>query len=123
MGGTVKERAERMGGFGIPDDVAVQLAEGQGPEMGRCILALYRSAAQPVLAQAGESLGSAATRPGLAISATEDHLVGSLESRRQTAEKAGARVVEMEGLGHWWMLQDPALAASVLTEFWSSLSG
>jgi pimeloyl-ACP methyl ester carboxylesterase len=121
MGGTVEDRAERMREFGISHDVAVQLAAHQGPEMGRCILALYRSAAQPVLAQAGESLPSAAARPGLAISATEDYYAGSPESRRQAAEKAGARVVELDGLAHWWMLQDPARGAEMLTEFWSSL--
>ena len=121
MGGTVEDRAGRMRELGIPGDVAVQLAEGQGPEMGRCILALYRSAAQPVLAQAGESLPSAAARPGLAISPTEDYYVGSLEGRRRAAGKAGARVVELHGLAHWWMLQDPARGAAMLTEFWSSL--
>jgi pimeloyl-ACP methyl ester carboxylesterase len=121
MGGTVEDRAERMREFGIPHDVAVELAAHQGPEMGRCILALYRSAAQPVLAQAGQSLPSAAARPGLAISATEDYSVGSPEGRRQTAEQAGARLVELDGLGHWWMLQDPARGAEMLSEFWSSL--
>ena len=123
LAGTVEDRAGRMRELGIPGDVAVQLAEGQGPEMGRCILALYRSAAQPVLAQAGESLPSAAARPGLAISPTEDHYVGSLEGRRRAARKAGARVVELHGLAHWWMLQDPARGAAMLTQFWSSLPG
>jgi pimeloyl-ACP methyl ester carboxylesterase len=121
MGGTVEQRAERMRGSGIPEGVAIQLARGQDRDMGRCILALYRSAAQPALAQAGESLPSAAARPGLAISATRDHYVGSPEGHRQAAEKAGARLVELDGLGHWWMLDDPKRAASMLTEFWSSL--
>ena len=35
----------------------------QGPEMGRAILSLYRSAAQPVLAEAGRSLPEAAAAP------------------------------------------------------------
>jgi hypothetical protein len=29
--------------------------------------------------------------------------------------------VALEGLGHWWMVQDPRRAADVLEEFWSSL--
>ncbi|MEV0831155.1 alpha/beta fold hydrolase [Nonomuraea rubra] len=33
----------------------------------------------------------------------------------------GARAVELDGLGHWWMLQDPARAARVLSEFWNGL--
>jgi hypothetical protein len=30
--------------------------------------------------------------------------------------------VVLEGLGHWWMVQDPKRGAAVLEEFWSSLS-
>jgi hypothetical protein len=41
--------------------------------------------------------------------------------RRRAAERAGARVVALEGLGHWWMVQDPRRAADVLEEFWASL--
>ncbi|MFI5801197.1 alpha/beta fold hydrolase [Streptomyces sp. NPDC051677] len=120
-GDTVEDRTEQLRRMGIPDGTAVKLAEGQTSELGWCILALYRSAAQPALAQAGESLSTAAARPGLAISPTEDPFLGSLQSRREAAEKAGARVVELEGLAHWWMLQDPVRSAAILTEFWSSL--
>jgi hypothetical protein len=27
----------------------------------------------------------------------------------------------LDGLGHWWMLQDPARSAVVLTRFWETL--
>jgi hypothetical protein len=27
----------------------------------------------------------------------------------------------LEGLGHWWMVQDPARGAAALTHFWDSL--
>jgi hypothetical protein len=30
-------------------------------------------------------------------------------------------VAELAGVGHWWMLQDPARGAAVLEEFWASL--
>ena len=90
--------------------------------MGRCILALYRSAAQPRMAQLGEGLPGAAQRPGLHLSATDDHFVGTIEMQRRAAERAGARVEVLEGLGHWWMVQDPARGAAVLERFWSSLS-
>ena len=33
----------------------------------------------------------------------------------------GFEVVELAGIGRWWMVQDPALGASVPTAFWSSL--
>jgi len=27
----------------------------------------------------------------------------------------------LDGLGHWWMVQDPARGAAALTRFWESL--
>jgi pimeloyl-ACP methyl ester carboxylesterase len=121
MGGTPEQRAERLVGLGIPSDVAIDLARAQGPDMGRCILSLYRSAAQPAMANLGASLPAAAIRPGLAIIATEDHYVGSLESRRRAAARAGAQVAQLDGLGHWWMLEDPGRGAAALSEFWASV--
>jgi pimeloyl-ACP methyl ester carboxylesterase len=88
--------------------------------MGRCILALYRSAAQPAAARAGERLEAASARPGLALLPTEDKFVGTNEQRRRAAERSGARVVELGGLGHWWMTQDPAGTARLLAEFWQA---
>jgi len=121
MGGTVGDRAEQMHALGIPLDIATEIAAAQGPEMGRAILALYRSTAQPVLAEAGRSLPSAAARPGLSLLATEDHYVGSDELRRRAADRAGARTDVLEGLGHWWMVQDPARGAAALNSFWETL--
>jgi pimeloyl-ACP methyl ester carboxylesterase len=122
IGGSVEDRVAQLAGLGIPDAVAAELAAAQGPEMGRAILALYRSAAQPAMVEAGRALGNAAARPGLSILATEDTYVGSDDLRRDAAQRAGARTEVLEGLGHWWMLQDPARGAKVLTEFWASLS-
>jgi pimeloyl-ACP methyl ester carboxylesterase len=70
----------------------------------------------------GANLPAAAARPGLAVVASEDRNVGTEEMRRRAAARAGARVVVLEGLGHWWMVQDPKRGAAVLEEFWSSLS-
>jgi pimeloyl-ACP methyl ester carboxylesterase len=74
-----------------------------------------------VLAEAGVALGNAAARPGLAILATEDHFVGSDELRRRAADRAGARTEVLDGLGHWWMIEDPARGAEVLSRFWATL--
>ncbi|KUI23307.1 alpha/beta hydrolase [Mycobacterium sp. GA-1285] len=120
MGGTVADRTAQMADLGLPIDIATSLAKAQGPEMGRAILVLYRSAAQPVLREAGRGLGTAASRPGLSILATEDPYVGTEDMRRRAAERAGARTEVLEGLGHWWMVQDPALGAGVLTRFWET---
>lgn len=117
LSGPLAERAARAAGMGMPQEVAEAVAAGQNEEMGWAILALYRSAAQPALMEAGADLAEAAARPGLAILATEDHFVGSDETRRRGAARAGARVEVLEGLGHWWMLQDPARGAEMLRRF------
>jgi hypothetical protein len=44
----------------------------------------------------------------------------SADGARAGAARTGAKVAELDGLGHWWMLQDPARGAAVLEEFWSS---
>jgi pimeloyl-ACP methyl ester carboxylesterase len=122
LGGTVQDRAERMAAFGIPLDIATTIAPAQGPAMGRAILTLYRSARQPAMAEVGRALENAAARPGLSLLATEDPYIGSDVTRRRAADRAGARTEVLEGLGHWWMLQDPARGANALTRFWETLS-
>jgi pimeloyl-ACP methyl ester carboxylesterase len=121
LGGTVQDRAERMVSFGIPLEIATLMAPHQGPEMGRAILLLYRSARQPAMAEAGRALEKAAARPGLSLLATEDPYIGSDEIRRRAADRAGARTEVLTGLGHWWMVQDAARGAAALTHFWETL--
>jgi pimeloyl-ACP methyl ester carboxylesterase len=122
LGGTLDERTERMVTRGIPRPVAARLAAAQGPEMGRAILAFYRSAAQPALAELGQNLPAAAAVPGLAIIGTEDQFVGTQKMRRRSAARAGARVEVLDGVGHWWMVQDPVRSERALTSFWAERS-
>lgn len=37
------------------------------------------------------------------------------------AERAGARVAVLDGVGHFWPYQAPARGAAVLRDFWASL--
>ncbi|OBB27838.1 alpha/beta hydrolase [Mycolicibacterium peregrinum] len=122
LGGSVADRAAQMAALDIPLDIATSIASKQGPDMGRAILALYRSARQPAMAEAGRALDRAQARPGLSLLATEDPYIGSAEVRRRAAERAGARTEVLEGLGHWWMVQDPEQAAEALARFWDSLA-
>jgi pimeloyl-ACP methyl ester carboxylesterase len=119
LGGTLEDRAGRMAALGIPMDIATSAA--QGPEMGRAILLLYRSARQPAMAEAGRALQNAAARPGLSLLATDDPYIGPADNRRRAADLAGAGTEALEGLGHWWMLQDPARGAAALTRFWETV--
>ena len=86
-----------MAALGIPMDIATSIAAAQGPEMGRAILSLYRSASQPAMAEAGRALENAAARPGLSLLATEDPYIGSEELRRRAADRAGAHTEVLEG--------------------------
>ena len=85
--------------------------------MGRCILTLYRSAAQPAMTEWGRELEAAERRPALVIIATEDPYTGGTELARRSAQRFGAEVAVLDGLGHWWMLQDPAAGAVALSSF------
>ena len=98
------------------------LAAAQDDMMARTILSLYRSVAQPAMAEQGKALHQASARPGLFIIPLEDHAVGTLEQRRRAAERAGAKTEELAGFGHWWMLQDPERSARMLRDFWASAS-
>jgi pimeloyl-ACP methyl ester carboxylesterase len=118
--GSVETRRTTLVQRGFPEDLATEIATGQGPEMQEAVLALYRSAAQPVMAELGRDLTGLTRRPGLAVLAGEDHVVGTDEQRRRTAARVGARVAELPGLGHWWMVQDPARGARMLTDFWAA---
>jgi pimeloyl-ACP methyl ester carboxylesterase len=118
FGGTPSQRAEQLEGFGVGHAEALQIAGAQNEDMKQAVLALYRSAAPPVMATLGAGLPGLASRPGLGIVATADPFFGSEELRRRAAERAGAEVTVLDGLGHWWMAEDPARAARVLVAFW-----
>lgn len=114
----VDDRAGFLVAGGMAAEIAERVAPGIDEAMGRSILTLYRSAAQPRAARAGGDLEKAVARPGLALLPTDDDYVGTDEQRRRAAARAGARVEVLDGLGHWWMTQDPAAGAAVLVDFW-----
>jgi pimeloyl-ACP methyl ester carboxylesterase len=110
-------------GLGMTPAAALACARAAGPEMARCILALYRSAAQPALIGWGRLLEQepARQRPALAINATNDEYVGGGDLAHRGAQRLGMREVVLDGLGHWWMMQDPARGARVIGEFLASV--
>lgn len=118
----VRGRAELLASFGIPDDVAQVLAPGCDAALGECVLGLYRSAAQPALAELGAAMERAAARPGLAILPTEDDGVGAMELRRRSAERAGAQAAVLDGADHWWTITAACEAAAALRQFWDDVT-
>lgn len=113
----VEERAGVFELFGVSHDDAVKLAGQVDETMAGCILPLYRSATNVGVEWAPDFHDI--PKPGLVLAATEDAFL-SLDRSRVGAERAGARFEVLEGLGHWWMLQDPARAAAVIKDFWST---
>lgn len=104
--------------LGIREDVARAIAAEQGEAMGRCVLALYRSARQPAMAALGERLRTTPKRPGLVIIASEDVYAGTFEMCTSVADSLEARTITLEGQGHWWMFGAADAAADALVAHW-----
>lgn len=117
----VEERAAQFESLGMSQHVARRVAGAVNEAMADCILKLYRSAAQPFMANIGKEIEKAQKKPGLVIIATEDPYCGGEVLARQSAERAGAEVGLLPGLGHWWMCQNPKAGAKVLNEFLDTL--
>ena len=115
----LSDRVAMLEMIGMTPTVARALAESADEEQARCVLALYRSAAQPAMVAWGESAATAAARPGLAIIPSDDPFTGGIEKASEMAARLGAESVVLDGVGHWWMLSDPERGAQILEAFWS----
>lgn len=112
-----EERRNLLEAIGVPRSAATVLAKVADHRMGRAMLALYRSARQPAMIQWGEQPERARATRGLFLHATNDPYVGAARGTKELARSMGAEVAELAGLGHWWMLEDPSAAATVLEEW------
>jgi pimeloyl-ACP methyl ester carboxylesterase len=121
VGAPLDQRVAQFESLGMAPAVARRVASANDATMGRCILSLYRSAAQPAMANWGKDLANAKARPGLVIIPTEDHYTGGETLARRSAQRAGAQVAVLDGLGHWWMCENPAPGAQVLNAFFAEL--
>lgn len=117
------ETEELLTAFGIPIEHARVLASAMDVTMGDCVLSLYRSAAQPEMAQIGRRLATKEKRPGLVFLATEDPFTGTHAMCEAVAEGLGANVCRLEGLGHWWMFAGAPTAADALIDHWQFAGG
>ena len=112
-----EDRIASFEALGMTHAAAAACAAASGPEMNQCILALYRSADERNMAATGRAFAETAGRPEVhVIIATEDHYTGGEQLARRTGESWDAHVHLLEGLGHWWMLQDPVRAAEVIAD-------
>ncbi|UBU09058.1 alpha/beta fold hydrolase [Nonomuraea gerenzanensis] len=115
----VEARAEAFAGIGVPQEHAVAMVREVDAVMGGCILDLYRSAVH--VAEEWSPAFTDIPVPGLALVPSEDPYLAAGVARASAA-RAGAAVAELTGLGHWWMLQDPAAGAARLEKFWSEVA-
>jgi pimeloyl-ACP methyl ester carboxylesterase len=113
-----EEQAGVFEGLGVPHEQAMKIA-GLDQTMADCILALYRSATK-VGAEWAPAFKDV-PKPGMVVVPAEDPFL-SEQLATAAAASAGARTHSLPGVGHWWMLQDPATGAAMLEEFWASLS-
>jgi pimeloyl-ACP methyl ester carboxylesterase len=118
LAATPEERGTVFEMFGVPHNRAVSLAGWADETMAESILALYRSAVH-VGTEWGPEFKDI-PKPGLVVVPSEDPFL-SAEGARSAAGAAGAAVAALDGIGHWWMLQDPGRGARMLEEFWSTL--
>jgi len=122
LGLPAEARAQLYESLGMTSAIAQKVAAGANSDMGRAILALYRSASQPAMRDLGAGLPRAAAKPGLALIATEDSYSGGETLARRSAERAGAKVVVLQGAGHWWMCQQPKQGAEAINAFLAKLN-
>ena len=122
-GGDLEQRLAVTRALGITGRMADRVAAGMDPEMGRAVLRLLRSARQPAMAEAGQHLPSAAQRPGLALIAVDDfgRASGTLQQHEWAAQRSGAKMAHLAGVGHWWPEETPGPVAEALTNFWAKL--
>ena len=112
------DRVARLTAAGMTEAAARSCIDASGDTMGACILALYRSAVQPNMAHWGDQFAEVPERPDtLVVIAEDDHYTGGPEMTRGVAQKWGASVAELDGVGHWWMMQEPAAGAAALQAF------
>jgi pimeloyl-ACP methyl ester carboxylesterase len=113
------EKVAMFTGLGLPEGLADELAAAADDDMGRCILRLYRTGAQPAVGELGDRLATMDLPPGLVIRAELDPYV-SADLGSDVAARLGADVLRLEGRGHWWMVDDVDPVAESLVSFWSS---
>jgi pimeloyl-ACP methyl ester carboxylesterase len=119
VGMSVDERAAAYVQVGMTPAAALAASRACDAQMGRCILALYRSALQPRLAEWGHQV-EGIDRPALVINTTADPWIDA-ELTHRAAVRFGAQEAVLDGLGHWWLVHDPARGAAAIRDFLKKL--
>ena len=110
-GMSAEARAHQHESYGMTSAIAQKVAAGASVDIGKAVLAVYRSAAQPVMRDLGSGLSRATTKRGLALIATDDPTAAARCSRAlcQARRRTG------RGFGRSGSLVDVSAARKVLT--------
>ena len=119
---SAEQFADYFSSLGMTREIAAQVKNDLNDEFARCILGLYRDAAQPAMAKLGKLFAAANPPNGLVIIADKDNYAGSAEQVHQVAAGVNAKVTNIPDAGHWWMIERPELAASILIDHWKSFN-
>jgi len=114
-----EERAQVFEMLGVGHEDAVTMASASDDDMASCILDLYRSATPNAYERWKDSWGPTPA-PGLVLFPSDDPF-GDEDKSRQVAAVLGADHQTLEGVGHWWPLQAPEVAAQALNTFLASV--
>lgn len=117
-GASDDDKATLLQSIGMSPDIARDSAPWLNDDMASCILALYRSAAQPAMTQLGKGFRDSDQSRGMIIIPVDDPYPGTPEMAEEVARSAGATSVRLHGVGHWWMIHDPMSAADALLAHW-----
>jgi pimeloyl-ACP methyl ester carboxylesterase len=115
--GSAEDASAQLARAGVPAADAVAMAGRFDATMGQCILDLYRSATPNPHAHWAAGLSAPTPAPGLVIQPLLD-TYDDLAASGEMAARLGARTQRLDGVSHWWMLQDPDHAAEALERFW-----
>ncbi|MBM3800407.1 MAG: alpha/beta hydrolase [Actinobacteria bacterium] len=117
----IDDKKAAFAALGMTESIAADVAPWVDDTMGRCILALYRSAAQPAMRELGDRLAGRKPGRGAVIVPTADPYPGTPAMAREVAARLGATTIELAERGHWWMIEAPESAAAALVEFWKEI--
>lgn len=114
---------ETFTALGMTPGIAADVKSHINQDMARCILALYRDAAQPAMSRLGERVIMKQPQNGLVIVAEQDTYAGSIEMMEEMADILRADVAHLADCGHWWMIQRPDAGANALCDHWNAIAG
>ncbi|WP_446045570.1 alpha/beta fold hydrolase [Streptomyces olivaceus] len=117
--GSPESPAVQLTASGVPAEDAAAMGEKLDATMADSILDLYRSATPNPHASWEVGL-FAPSAPGLVLQALLDPY-DDLAASDEMAAHLEARTQRLEGVGHWWMLEDPDGTAAALERFWTAV--